>query len=156
MSSAEVTWPLPPRTLFGECLSAYEVEVNFPPLWIGVPAVAEPGLRPSLAEKFLRLVALESNWDGHGALRPRPDSLQVVAEFLAALPSEMPDPDVLASTTGGVLLEWEQDDVELLLTVSGAAFSSAVVAVDDSEVEGPIDSVRDEVLEALSKLMSRA
>ena len=158
MSSAEVTWPVALQAAFGESLSLQEIQISYPPLWespLSTPH-PHPHLRPSLAEKLSRLVALDANWDGSGAQTPAPDSIGKVAEFLAALPREIPDPDVIASTTGGVLLEWETDDVELLLSVVGSAFASAVVLIDNDEVEGSVATVRDEIFEALYRLISHA
>lgn len=154
MSSAEVTWPSSWQPAFGESLSEHDIYISYSPTFERPGPISTPSLRPSLAEKLSRLVALDANWDGRGAQRPASDSIGKVQEFLAALPNAMPDPDVLASTTGGVVLEWELDDVELLLTVAGSAFSSAVVLIDDKEVEGSIASVKDEVFEALYRLIA--
>lgn len=99
--------------------------------------------------------ALVTNWDGHGAPAPELTAIRVAQTFLDALPSG-PPPAISASAAGGVLLEWERDDVELLLEVKNDRNVHALVTWPDGrEFEGPVATLKEPVLDALAALIAR-
>lgn len=158
MSSAEVNFRHS-STQAATCLSDTDVvaATNIRGM-IGGPSIsgmiggATRPLRPNLIEAMTRLVDLGPNWDGSHAKEPAPTVLEQVAALLSVLPEEMPDPDVFASTEGGVMLEWETNDAELLLHVTHDGLY-AVVSVDGNEVEGSYGQVRDDVGDAVARLI---
>ena len=83
--------------------------------------------------------------------------LKMTIRVLAALPPQVPDPEVLPSTDGGVLLEWDMSGVELLLGLDDQALHTAVVSIDGSgEQEGPAVGLHDAIVDALVTLADRA
>lgn len=115
----------------------------------------ERSLRKSLAGALARLVDLDHDWDGHGALKPSGAALGLARRVLAVLAAEVPDPSVSPSTDGGVLLEWDAKGVELLLAVSASSIE-AVAKVDNHEVEGDLRSMIEDVATALAQLSRRS
>lgn len=114
------------------------------------------GLRGSLFDSFAGLAELLPNWDGYGANPPTVDALNLAARFLAALPDEVPDPRLLPATNGNVLVEWDTNGVELLLSLGEGEYGSAVVAIDGGDdLEGPVDVIHDQILHALVTLADR-
>ncbi len=139
-------------------LSAGEVYFALP-AWAPVPYPPSPTahLRPSLLESVARLVEIMPNWDGYEAKVPSTSALNLTARLLAALPDRVPDPQVLPSTDGGVLLEWDTSGVELLLSLDDRGLYDAVVSIDGSdEREGPASALREDIIEALLTLADRA
>lgn len=119
------------------------------------PSATHP-LRASLVPPMVQLSKVMPNWDGHGGKAPPAAALVSAVELLSALPKEVPDPEIMASTEGGVLIEWDTGRIELLLNVTSAGIESAVVSIDGEEVEGPLGFIRDQVVQAFSLLMHRA
>lgn len=149
------------RTTFSApSTSLSEGEVYFAlPAWAPVPPLPSSGprLRSSLFEPVARLVELMPDWDGYQGKAPSVASLNLAVRVLAALPSQVPDPRVLPSTDGGVLLEWETSGVELLLSLGDHGLQSAVVSIDGlDEHEGSAAGLHDEIIDALVTLADRA
>lgn len=100
--------------------------------------------------------ALLDNWDGQGAIAPDMTAIRAAQGFIAELPSEVP-PAVSASTTGGVLLEWESESVDLLLEIRNDGAVEALVSWSTgTEVEGPLATLKQQVLDALAVLLDDA
>ncbi len=108
------------------------------------------GLVPALAA----LVDLDEDWDGYGALSPRPEAVEAANDFLRSLLAltSLPEPDVMGSTEGGVLLEWETADVDLILEIEPLGTANAYVKTPLFEVEGPVGEHVIQVGEALALL----
>ena len=98
-------------------------------------------------QELTQLVDLDDNWDGYGALAPTAEALGAAAHFLQMWRQESCRPTVMGSTEGGVLLEWETDEVDLILEFEDLGVVSAYVRMGQTEVEGPVpehlEAVRD-------------
>lgn len=128
------------------------------PAWAPTPHLIapQPRLRPSLFDPVARLAELMPNWDGYQGKPPSAAVLKMTIRVLAALPPQVPDPEVLPSTDGGVLLEWDMSGVELLLGLDDQALHTAVVSIDGSgEQEGPAVGLHDAIVDALGRLADR-
>ncbi len=97
------------------------------------------------------LLALADGWDGHGAAAPSRQALTLASQFLAAL-TAAPFPDVMPSVDGGVILEWEGDEVDLVIEILGTRQSTVYVRRGDIEEEGPLSAHRQAAAEALAAL----
>jgi hypothetical protein len=149
------------RTTFSApSTSLSEGDVYFAlPAWAPTPHLIapQPRLRPSLFDPVARLAELMPNWDGYQGKPPSAAVLKMTIRVLAALPPQVPDPEVLPSTDGGVLLEWDMSGVELLLGLDDQALHTAVVSIDGSgEQEGPAVGLHDAIVDALVTLADRA
>lgn len=113
-------------------------------------------LRSSLSEPVAHLVHLLPNWDGHHAKVPSVEALRWAVRLLAALPDQVPDPHIMPSTEGGVLIEWNAEGVELILSLSGRGLDSAVVSIDGREQEGPAMALLHDIEYALALLANQS
>lgn len=96
--------------------------------------------------------ALRDNWDGEGAIAPGVTAIVVAHRFVAELPAEA-SPTISASVTGGVLLEWNSEAVDLMLEIANGGTVEALVSWSSGpEVEGPLATVKQHVLDALAVL----
>lgn len=138
-------------------LSAGEVYFALP-AWAPVPqqSLPAPRLRSSLLEPVARLVDLMPDWDGYQAKVPSVEVLKLAVRLLAALPDQVPDPQVMPSTDGGVLIEWGTSGVELLLSLSSRGLDGAVVSIDGREQEGSAAALHDDIMDALTLLADRS
>ena len=97
---------------------------------------------------------------GYGAAAPTPTALRTAARFIQGLldsakrisADSLPMPDVMASVSGGVLLEWESDEVDLFLDLGPNAIVAVYVRRADSEEEGPLLEHHEAVADALDRL----
>ena len=105
-------------------------------------------------ELLAPLAALDDDWDGYGALAPRAGALKAAADVLVWWGQNVPPPQVMASVGGGVLLEWESRDVDLIVDVGADGDISVYVRGGDGESEGPLDEYRQEAEQALALLAS--
>ncbi|MCX6968354.1 MAG: hypothetical protein NTZ46_11380 [Verrucomicrobia bacterium] len=48
------------------------------------------------------------NWDGYGAPAISPDTFRQAASFIESIPSDIPQPEIGASSDGDVTFEWAQ------------------------------------------------
>ncbi|MDE0668378.1 MAG: hypothetical protein OXI48_05050 [bacterium] len=119
---------------------------------------AQPrGLSASWAyEKILALRSLRDDWDGHGGLSPSGEALACAYEFLVTLETWPPHalrPDVMASTEGGVLVEWDADDVEVIIEIPPRGGVNVYFKTARAEVEGPVEDHLADLSEALSHVV---
>ena len=117
-------------------------------------AVGQEGIPKVVIELLAPLVELEDDWDGYGALGPRVGALKAAADVLVEWGQNVPPPQVMASVGGGVLLEWESRDVDLVVDVGAKGDISVYVRGGDGESEGPLDEHRQEAKQALALLAS--
>ncbi len=112
------------------------------------------GLSDSWADRKLRrLRTLGDDWDGHGAAAPASEALARSHQFLVTLetwPRHVPRPDVMASTEGGVLVEWDADGVEVIIEFPVRGCVSVYLKTPRAEVEGPVEDHLHDLSEALS------
>jgi len=108
----------------------------------------------AVSELLAPLTALEENWDGYGALAPSAGALKAAEDVLVEWGRSVPPPQVMASVEGGVLLEWESRDVDLVVDVGAEGGVSVYVRACDVENEGPLDDHRQEAERALTLLSS--
>ena len=99
-----------------------------------------------------RLFYLYDNWDGHHALAPGRPALEASAQLITRLPTWLPAPDVHASTEGGVLIEWEATDAQLLISISPDGRARVVIDDADGTFEGPLEADADRVSKALGTI----
>ena len=117
-------------------------------------AVGQEGIPKVVIELLAPLVELDDDWDGYGALVPRVGALKAAADVLAEWGENVPTPQAMASVGGGVLLEWESLDVDLVVDVGADGDISVYVRGGDGESEGPLDEHRQEAKQALALLAS--
>ena len=105
-----------------------------------------------MIELLAPLAALDDDWDGYGALAPRAGALKAAADVLVEWGQNVPPPQAMASVGGGVLLEWESRDVDLVVDVGAEGDISVYVRGGDGESEGPLDEHLQEAKQALALL----
>ena len=118
-------------------------------------SVAENWTEGWLVPALTRLVDLDDGWDGYGAAAPSSEALAITSQFLRTLDTwkrQAPIPAVMASTEGGVLLEWETEEVDLILEFQAMGDVIAHVRTESCETEGPVGDQIDRVAEAFSCL----
>lgn len=97
--------------------------------------------------------ALVDNWDGHGSISPNRSAIRNAELLVRSLPNGAV-PAITASVTGGVLLEWESSDVALILEIPNTGHVEAFVSWPSGrEIEGPLTSLKQYVLDALAALL---
>lgn len=115
------------------------------------------GLSVGWADRKLRpLRTLGDDWDGYGAITPAREALARAHEFLVTLeswPRHVPRPDVMASTEGGVLVEWDADVVEVIIEFPARGCVNVYLKTPRAEAEGPVEDHLDDLSEALSHLV---
>jgi hypothetical protein len=115
------------------------------------------GLSAGWADRKLRrLRTLGDDWDGHGAAAPAREALARAHEFLVTLetwPRHVPRPDVMASTEGGVLVEWDADGVEVIIEFPAQGCVNVYLKTPRAEAEGPVADHLDDLSEALSHVV---
>ena len=156
------SWP--DTTVYGpvsEFLADEALHVAHGPALARVAAVSrrpQPrGLSVGWAYGKLRpLRALGEDWDGHGAVTPAGEALARAHEFLVTLetwPRHAPRPDVMASTEGGVLVEWDADGVEVIIEFPARGCVNVYLKTPRTEAEGPVKDHLDDLSEALSHIV---
>lgn len=111
-----------------------------------------PSMSTRLAAFYEEICSYEDDWDGHGGLAPRAAAVARAALFLATVQAAVPAPEVMASSTGGVILEWERPSCEVLLHFDADAVVTAVVELGSETYEGPAASLGPELRRAWSLL----
>lgn len=114
----------------------------------------------SVAALFRPLFDLIDGWDGYGALAPAPQALSAAARLVQAIVDARAAgplgglflPDVMAAVNGGILLEWESDEVDLQITVDPDQRLSVYVRRANEEFEGPLADFQDAAASALVRL----
>ena len=105
-----------------------------------------------------RLRALGDNWDGHHAKAPNTDTIETALTVLNTLPAGMPIPDAYPSTEGGVILEWDTANADILLNlepVTGSAGTAEIAAdLGKAIFEGPLETAKTGLTAALLALTS--
>lgn len=154
MSEAEILpWPGRGMSSTGDLLSDRDVTT----------APARPRLAPrpaaplglSVGQVLAAHGALEDNWDGRGAVAPSLASIRIAQRFVADLPTSAV-PSISASVEGGVLLEWESQVVDLMLDIANSGLVEALVCwPTGEELEGPLTTVKQPVLDALALLLNQ-
>ena len=102
-----------------------------------------------------RLLLITDNWDGYFAKAPQTKAIEATVNLLdalfKALPS-MPYPDVSPSTEGGVIVEWDSRDADILLIIEPTYQIEASVRLGESEYDGPLESVKVALTSALARI----
>ena len=114
----------------------------------------EPDLDDWVTAELLGLVDLDENWDGHGAYPPTPKALETVSTFLKPWNTRPCRPSIMGTPEGGVLLEWDTDDVDLTLEFDELGRTIAYVKTQYAECEGPVTEHWNIVVDAISRLWS--
>lgn len=112
--------------------------------------------RSALQQLGRQLLSITDNWDGYHAKAPNTEAIATTLTLLDSLPSGMPFPHVCPSTEGGVILEWESSDAEVLLVIESANEIETTVDLEGSRFEGPIESVTSKLAAALQRISSSA
>jgi len=74
----------------------------------GSITIGEPKRVAKDALKAVYTVVQTENWDGEGAARVEPSTFDYAKQFLDALPSSIPVPEIVADIDGEILFEWNQ------------------------------------------------
>ena len=114
------------------------------------------GMQRSLLQLFGPLVNLYDNWDGHFGCAPKVEELENAARLVTKLLEEAPgsrlaNPEVIASVDGGVIVDWETQDISLQLSFNDGV--DVFVRIDGLEQEGPLGYHVDLVREAMGRLI---
>ena len=102
---------------------------------------------------FGRVRRLRADWDGHGAEIPCEASIERAQRFWTELSQDgKPPPEVMASSEGGVYLEWDTPDALLVVEFEPSGKTSLLARTADFDVDGPLDEFRQEFDRAASLL----
>ncbi len=119
---------------------------------LDLPSQRQSSTRRRAADLLEPLLWLNDGWDGHGALAPTTRALKMAGGFLRSLQEPAPFPDVMASVTGGVILEWESIEVDLVIEIQAAGGALVFLRRGDAEEEGPLAVHQQAAGEALAAL----
>jgi hypothetical protein len=61
-------------------------------------------------DRLDKIAALEPNWDSYGALSIDPRAVAEVRSFLKKWPKGWSKPFIVPTTSGGIALEWQDDE----------------------------------------------
>ena len=75
----------------------------------------------------------EENWDGNGACPIHPTAVFLTAEFLRALPDDLPLPEFAPEPDGAISLDWIQSRTRLFSLGIGASQRLAYAWLDGSD-----------------------
>lgn len=110
-----------------------------------------------------QLHQIPDNWDGYYAKAPDAHAINTAVTLLEVLVETLPDlplPDTSPSTDGGVILEWESPNAEVLLVIDPMHRTDPISNIDmsieckGSRFEGPLESLESELLSAFSQIAS--
>jgi hypothetical protein len=76
----------------------------------------------------------------------------MAADVLNSLPHGVPGPEILPSTDGGLLLEWEGLDVDLAVEIDAAGALRTLVETPEERVEGEFRRLEDRFWRTLWRL----
>lgn len=98
---------------------------------------------------------LPDNWDGYGALSVDYMAQKIAVNLLTGLMKfEIPRPDILPTANGGVALEWETAQINLALEINPYRDIRACIwSSSDGELEGPIEYLVSDVINAFNELV---
>jgi hypothetical protein len=116
---------------------------------ITLPAWAEPAI-----QMFSELLAMEAGWDSYAGASISPASARLALSFLAdVMHDNSPLPSFVPTATGGVQLEWhlESGDIEVDFDPRGGAVAYVNDVNSGAELEGPAESLKPRIAEALSQ-----
>ena len=99
-----------------------------------------------------KLRQFHDNWDGHFAKAPTEPAIQSATTLLDAVLPHLPMPEVSPSTDGGVILEWDSHEAEVLLIVEPSSQVEVSVCLDGFYSDGPFEEVQEELLLALKRI----
>jgi hypothetical protein len=99
------------------------------------------------------LLWLVDDWDGHGALAPSVAAMKICGAFLRGAPENLRLPDVSASVDGGILLEWDSEESDLLLSIDQIGHVTVYLRNGTAEIEGSLSSHQLAVAETLSSFV---
>lgn len=106
-----------------------------------------------MGQEFQRVRRLQANWDGHGANTPCGVSVERAWRFWTALSQKgTPFPEVMATSEGGVDLEWGTPDVALVVEFEPSDDTGLFARTAGFEVDGPLGSLSREFADAVSAL----
>ncbi|MDE0606339.1 MAG: hypothetical protein OXH78_04185 [Acidimicrobiaceae bacterium] len=122
------------------------------------PASFETMQRASALEQLKhQLFLITDNWDGYYAKAPQTNAIEATVDLLnilfEALPS-MPFPDVGPGTEGNVVVEWDSRDTDIVLIIEPTYQIEASVRLEETEYDGPLESVRGALTSALARIAS--
>lgn len=106
-------------------------------------------------DMFERVKLLQADWDGYGAEAPHEQSIRDAWQFwngLRAISVELPDPDVYATSEGGVCLEWKTTNVTLVVEFEPDEDADLFARTTEFDVQGPLHEHSQELFHALSAL----
>jgi hypothetical protein len=90
---------------------------------------------------FASVRKLEENWDGHGAHAPCRHSMDLTHRLWSYLNKkfqDLPLPEVMATSEGGVYLEWDTPNAELIVEFDPAGKADIFAKTADFEVDGSL------------------
>lgn len=97
-------------------------------------------------EDVLRLAALPPNWDSYGSPPPKRNAIEAsIILLVSAAPSDLPEPDVVPVSGGGIQIEWAMGRRELELNVLPSGAVEYLKAEDGEPVREDIMGVLDSI-----------
>ena len=102
-----------------------------------------------------RLRQYHDNWDGHYAKAPAETAIQYATTLLDAVLPHLPMPEVSPSTDGGVILEWDAHETEVLFIIEPSSQVEVSVCLDGFYHDGLFEEVQEELLLALKRIAAR-
>ena len=110
--------------------------------------------RCSRSDIFARVRELEENWDGHGAHPPCKHSIELIQQFWSWLKKHrnLPLPDVMATSEGGVYLEWDTPNAVLIVEFDPVGNADIFAKTTDFDVDGPLKDYGREFWQTVSAL----
>jgi len=105
----------------------------------------EPTWLYATLHAFKRVAELKDGWDGYGNSAPTDEAIfRALATVVNLLGQESPSPEVVATSSGAVQLEWHEGGMDLEIVASRAGVLSAYHSLADGtdwEVDrvGPVE-----------------
>jgi hypothetical protein len=98
-----------------------------------------------ILERISKLLSLPANWDTHGARPINPGiATKAIELILGMLKPNDPQPSVVPTSRGGILLEWHEAGIDLEVDIRSP--SSIHVAFEQDDHEEEFEHATDELI----------
>ena len=105
-------------------------------------------------DPFAHVKGLEDDWDGYGALKPFPRAVEVTEQLWLSLSRryKLPVPAVMATSDGGVYLEWVTQNAMLIVEFEPDGTIDMSAETSTFSVDGALKEYQDQFWQTLRAL----